>query len=869
MRHDSEAFLLLLRQQANDNADLTAWIGANEERIGGVMDVILEARGDDAGRFIGGARKDRGMFTKMLITAGVLTPENLAALEARGEDVAYREITRDKLLPKPIASTLKELGDGAGVAYAKIVLHGMITPRPYNSPAAREKYVRSAKVVNEIFATPYTSVNDLLADLFLRYTFHIAKDAPDAVVLNDAQKNEIARKFGTVNSWNLSSAVGKALGGKSWQSGHGDRTIYYPYQDPLYYRRETEEAKKAHASLKQPLGPRFGDALDPHVDSKTKWFEERNLAYKYNKNKDWAWAAAASAEAVPEEERAEALTREEVLGLPDCKQMEEDGSSPDAALFYLWAYKNVVPKKSAPTKAGRAAYEIALAAFDRAFADLSNHIDLVNRIQLRESNPQVDVLPVQRLDDDLYKASVDLLSEEWLENKTGPEKKKARMDFLSQELGLPIEGVFLGRWRTGRGSYSRMRAYYYYRVSLPQEEVDELVKAQKLEDDALKATSAALYALVSGQFDKKTDGVFKKVNNTRWSEVYALCDKIAAEAARGGGVRFTEPDRGVLGPRVGPPVPGPHTSDSIERTTGLYGVEYGEWMNEADKATVNVSVAEALHDFAEILGVPLRATSLGGRLAIGLGSRGSGKFSAHYEPLKKVINMTRTRGAGAFAHEWGHALDHWLADSGQSSRVVNGNLASYWGSWLDGTNGMQGVDVTREERKAVNVALVAVLDILLAGKGSYDEVRMRRWDQENPSPGYYDAGAGARASLREAYVEHSRKRGEMRDKLAALAKSNDMLRASQAAGKYWQENHEMFARAWESFILDSLEKKKRESGYLVRGTKSHPVYPLGAQRERLFTAFTAFLDTLRPILARLAMRPNGRVRRRKPWWPKG
>ena len=182
---------------------------------------------------------------------------------------------------------------------------------------------------------------------------------------------------------------------------------------------------------------------------------------------------------------------------------------------------------------------------------------------------------------------------------------------------------------------------------------------------------------------------------------------------------------------------------------------------------------------------------------------------------------------------------------------------------------MQGVDVTQEERKAVNDALVAVLDILLSGKGSYDEVRMRRWDKENPSPGYYDAGAGARAALREDYVEHSRKRGEMRDKLAALAKSNDMLRASQAAGKYWQENHEMFARAWESFILDSLEKKKRESGYLVRGTKSHPVYPLGAQRERLFTALTAFLDTLRPVLTRLAMRPNGRVRRRRPWWPKG
>jgi hypothetical protein len=864
MRHDTEAYLLLLRQRATDNADLTAWIGTNEERIGGVMDTILDARGDDAGRFIGGARKDRGMFTKMLITAGVLTAENLAALEARGEDVAYREISRDKLIPKPVASTLKELGDGAGVAYAKIVLHGMITPRPYNSPAAREKYVRSAKVVNEIFATPYTRVRDLLQNLFLRYGFHIAMNAPEAVVLTIEKRNEIAAKLGITSSWNIASGVGKSLGLENYKNSYDGTTIYYENFDTPYHRRETDEEKKARASLEQPLGPRFGEALDPHGDSKTKWFEERSRAFKFNDHDDWSWAAGTTpAEAVPEEERAEALTREEVLGLPDCAQMKEDGSSPDAALFYLWAYRNIVPKKSTPTKAGRAAYETALAAFDRAFADLSNHIDLVNRIQLRSSSPQVNVLPVQRLDDDVYKASADLLSEEWLENKTPSEKNKARMDFLSQELGLPVAGVFSGRWRTGRGGYTRMRSYYYYRVSLPQEEVDELVKAQKLEDDALKATSAALYALVSGQFDKKTDAYFKKVANTSWAAVDELCAKVAAEAARGGGgARFTEPDRGVIGPRVGPPVPGPHTSDSIERTTGLYGVEYGEWMNEADKATVNVSVAEALHDFAEILGVPLRATSLGERLAIGLGSRGSGKFSAHYEPFKKVINMTRTRGAGAFAHEWGHALDHWLADAGQSGRVVNGNLASYWGSWLDGTNGMQGVDVTKEERKTVNDALVAVLDILLAGKGSYDEVRMRRWDNENPSPGYYNDD-------REAYKNYAQKRAAFRDSLAALAKSNDMLRASQAAGKYWQENHEMFARAWESFILDSLEKRKRESGYLVRGTKSHPVYPLGAQRERLFTVLTAFLDTLRPVLTRLAVRPNGRVRRRRPWWPKG
>jgi hypothetical protein len=287
----------------------------------------------------------------------------------------------------------------------------------------------------------------------------------------------------------------------------------------------------------------------------------------------------------------------------------------------------------------------------------------------------------------------------------------------------------------------------------------------------------------------------------------------------------------------------------------MYGIEYGNWMNDADRDAVNVSVAEALHDLADVLGVPVAAVSLGKRLALALGARGSGKFSAHYEPWSKAINMTRTRGSGALAHEWGHALDHWLADAGQSSRVVNGSLAAYFGSMLDGTGGMQGADVTPEERRAVNDALMGVTDILVAGKDDYESTRLRRWEESHPRPSDYYG---------DNYREWSRKRSAFQETLRENARKNDMLKASEQAGEYWKRNEEMFARAWESFVLDKLKKENRENGYLVRGTKTHPVYPAGEQRERLYGAFTVFLDTLRPILRRIAVRPNGRGRTRRP-----
>ena len=43
------------------------------------------------------------------------------------------------------------------------------------------------------------------------------------------------------------------------------------------------------------------------------------------------------------------------------------------------------------------------------------------------------------------------------------------------------------------------------------------------------------------------------------------------------------------------------------------------------------------------------------------GSRGRGKALGHYEPSRKVINLTKEKGSlGALAHEWLHALDHYL-----------------------------------------------------------------------------------------------------------------------------------------------------------------------------------------------------------------
>ncbi len=90
------------------------------------------------------------------------------------------------------------------------------------------------------------------------------------------------------------------------------------------------------------------------------------------------------------------------------------------------------------------------------------------------------------------------------------------------------------------------------------------------------------------------------------------------------------------------------------------GVEFGNWLNQVDRAASLNDAYDALLDLSDSLGVPSEAITLEGQLALAFGARGSGNASAHYEPVKRVINLTKTRGAGSLAHEWFHALDNYI-----------------------------------------------------------------------------------------------------------------------------------------------------------------------------------------------------------------
>ncbi|MBQ9476025.1 MAG: hypothetical protein IJU69_07265, partial [Bacteroidales bacterium] len=103
------------------------------------------------------------------------------------------------------------------------------------------------------------------------------------------------------------------------------------------------------------------------------------------------------------------------------------------------------------------------------------------------------------------------------------------------------------------------------------------------------------------------------------------------------------------------------TPDQMLETFGFRGVEFGNWVPQAERQEYLNKTYDAIMDFCDIVGISPKAFSLGGRLGLAFGARGHSHALAHYEPMKEVINLTRMKGAGSLAHEWFHALDNYLA----------------------------------------------------------------------------------------------------------------------------------------------------------------------------------------------------------------
>ena len=127
----------------------------------------------------------------------------------------------------------------------------------------------------------------------------------------------------------------------------------------------------------------------------------------------------------------------------------------------------------------------------------------------------------------------------------------------------------------------------------------------------------------------------------------------------------------------------------IQKTFKLRGFQFGNWLSNEDRYNYLAACYICLYDLNTVLKFKQSNLGLDKELVISFGSRGSSGALAHYEPRTNTINMTRykrmdtinrqrmnlgqapleltklerfiyTGGAGSFAHEYGHFLDYYF-----------------------------------------------------------------------------------------------------------------------------------------------------------------------------------------------------------------
>lgn len=339
--------------------------------------------------------------------------------------------------------------------------------------------------------------------------------------------------------------------------------------------------------------------------------------------------------------------------------------------------------------------------------------------------------------------------------------------------------------------------------------------------------------------------------------------------------------------RQGPAVP-LLDSNQLMQTFGLRAVEYGNWMDYESSKAHTQAAGEALYDFAQVLGIPIRQISLNGRLALAFGARGKGMAGglhavAHYESARKVINLTKFAGGGSVAHEWAHFLDNILAmlsygpQGGENSFCSEGEV-----NW----NGLP---------PGLRTAFEAVQQAIL--EGDYRPERAVEPPKKPLSYYYPDLKkqfqngtdhAALQEKLQAEYlrrVEYEGAADEPKIRREVLRRAQYVARLSgqpvrlrlgpptshfyataQSQSPYAARKPELFARAFEAYISDQLEQRGMKNTYLVSGASEaeaermartyaplyapefdgvYSVYPRGQERQRINAAMGQFVEALK------------------------
>lgn len=252
------------------------------------------------------------------------------------------------------------------------------------------------------------------------------------------------------------------------------------------------------------------------------------------------------------------------------------------------------------------------------------------------------------------------------------------------------------------------------------------------------------------------------------------------------------------------------TPEQFGDTFGFRGVQFGNWVSQGaggkDRQGMLNQAYDALMDLANIAGIPPKAVSLNGSLGLAFGSRGNGWASAHFEPDKLVINLTKTRGAGTLAHEWFHALDNYF------SRQRGGEVRMRRGINAQEAYRTQNFITYRPEPMYVHKTKQSA---------PVTKAQLDRYHAQAPESGYYNPEnwqidpshpQGVRPEVERAFADLV----ETLDNSPMKARS---AKNGKGADGYWSRIIERGARSFENYVIHKMRMNGYDNDYLANVRK--------------------------------------------------
>lgn len=310
----------------------------------------------------------------------------------------------------------------------------------------------------------------------------------------------------------------------------------------------------------------------------------------------------------------------------------------------------------------------------------------------------------------------------------------------------------------------------------------------------------------------------------------------------------------------------------IIRLFGFKYVEFGNWVKDIEAQEHLRHFLGAYADLCEILNFNAIEITQMNNLSIAFGSRGKGKALAHYESHRQIINLTKKRGDGSVSHEWGHYFDNLIFHEVNSTASFSKPYATENYKSLKSVIGSKVI----KTKDVIN----QIIDFI--HKGYYFENGKTVYSQNNakvkkiffPQNKYqYSVGGktlqenldflksrysylfslsnskGQRDAVKVfGYLAHRFNLSFVEIEYELKGQSEYYFMSSQLKSKYWIENVELFARAFECYVYDKLQNSSRENNYLVSGgyfDHQAGVYPRGEERKTLYKLFDNLISAVK------------------------